>query len=414
VISPAQLPHWAAAGKLQEIPSRLTAAESGYDWDSLLPLYRHKLLAWDQKTYALPLLGDAFLCFYRADLLQNAQHRESFRKMFGHELPDPKLREIRWEQFRDMAAYFHNRPRAGTDHPCPSLAPLPIADEELDREFYSVAVSFARRGAREDEPKRSGAELLSFHYDLETGQARIQTPGFVHALELLRSLQAFRPAQPAAQPPASFAKGEAVLCLASPAWIGRFQKSPQVRGKFGFCRLPGSSCFFDYRTGAKVSAAGGNYVPYLGANGWVMVVPQSSSQAEAAFALAASLSGPKTSRDIVIEPDWGGGIFRRAHLENFGWQAFGLEERTELLLDDLRETVAPARVLNPVVRLRIPDEREHQQALVAEVRAAVTGRKDPSQALKDAAQRWQEIDARKDAKRRLADYRLSLSLSATE
>src|SRR5262249_32297453 len=149
--------------------------------------------------------------------------------------------------------------------------------------------------------------------------------------------QAFRSAESAAEPPLSFEKGEAVLCLASPAWIGRFQKSPRVRDRFGFWRLPGSRHVFDYQTGGKRPVAGGNYVPYLGADGWVNVVPRSTTQAEAAFALAASLSDPKTSRDIVIEPEWGGGVFRRTHFENYGWQAFGLGPMTERLVEDLHE-----------------------------------------------------------------------------
>src|SRR5262249_29377465 len=62
--------------------------------------------------------------------------------------------------------------------------------------------------------------------------------------------------------------------------------------------------------------AGGNFVPYLGAAGWVGGVPRSNPHPDAAFALLAFLSSPRISRDVVIEPSWGGGAFRRDHLKN--------------------------------------------------------------------------------------------------
>src|SRR5207302_4126020 len=119
-----------------------------------------------------------------------------------------------------------------------------------DRLFYSVAVPFARQAVREDDPTPPpGVEVFSFHYDLDSGAVRIATPAFVHALRLLQRLQAYRPAGAVQDPPSAFQKGEAVLCLASPAWISRFQESAAVRDKFGLCRVPGSGHVFDYQTG---------------------------------------------------------------------------------------------------------------------------------------------------------------------
>jgi hypothetical protein len=80
----------------------------------------------------------------------------------------------------------------------------------------------------------------------------------------------------------------------------------------------------------------------------------------------------------------------------------------------LRETVAQPQLKNPVVRLRIPDEREHQQVLASQIRAALLNGKDAGQALTDAAERWRQIDQGKDPKTRLAEYRLSLSLDRND
>jgi multiple sugar transport system substrate-binding protein len=409
VLSPAHMPHWANAGKLRQVPETLTSGSAGYAWQSILPLYRYKLCVWDQKVYAVPLLSDAPVCFYRADLLQDGRHGDAFKKKFGRELVPPTT----WEDFAQIAEYFHNQKRPGIDRPCASLPPLPASLDDLDRMFYSVAVSVARRAVREDDPNPpADVELFSFHYDFESGAVRIDTPGFVHALQLLQRLQAFRPSGTAQEPLAAFQGGEAVLCLANPAWIGRFQENPAVRDKFGLCRVPGSKHMVDYTTGQELPAAGNNWVPYLGADGWMLVVPHSNAEPEAAFALAASLSDPRTSQDIVIEPACAGGVFRREHLEaGLGWHQLGLgRKRTENLVDILRETVLHPQVQNPVLRLRTPDEHAHQQALDGELRAALLGGKDASQALHAAAERWRQIDNGKDFKTRLKEYRLSLSL----
>jgi ABC-type glycerol-3-phosphate transport system substrate-binding protein len=409
VVSPARMPHWANAGKLWPVPETLTQGTTGYAWQNLLPLYRYKLCFWEQKVYALPLLGDVPICFYREDLFQDGGHRVAFRKRYGRELVHPAT----WEHFAQLAEYFHNQPRPGIDRPCPSLPPLPEHLDDLDPVFYSVAAPFAHRAIREDDPSPpSAVEVFSFHYDLESGAVRIDTPGFVRALRLLQRLQAFRPPRATPDPPSAFEKGEAVLCLASPAWIGRFQESSPVRDKFGICRVPGSEQVADYATGQERLVPGGNWVPYLGAGGWMMVVPRRNAEPEAAFSLAASLSDPKISQDIVIEPAWGGGVFRREHLESgIGWHQLGLDrQRAENLVNTLRETILHPQVKNPVLRLRTPDERAHQQALDTELRAALLDGKDASQALHAAAQRWRQLDESKEKKTRLAEYRLSLSL----
>jgi hypothetical protein len=85
-------------------------------------------------------------------------------------------------------------------------------------------------------------------------------------------------------------------------------------------------------------------------------------------------------------------------------------------VDSLRRTVTHLGVKNPVVRLRTPDQAPHFRALMAEVRSALSltservKGEDAKQALTRAVQRWQELDGKKDAQVRKADYSLSLSL----
>src|SRR5262249_52903069 len=228
----------------------------------------------------------------------------------------------------------------------PSLPPLPATDEAQDREFYCIAAPLARRVVREDDKKPPpDEELFSFHYDLTTGVPRIDRPGFVEALRLMQKLQAFRPVEPARQPAEAFRDGRAVLCLAGSEWVGRFQEegSP-VRGRFGICRTPGSRHVFPYQTGAAVALAEVNHVPYLGAGGWLAVVPRGTAHPEAAFALLTELSGPQTSAEIALGTIGGGGTFRHTHLTLFAkGNAFELDMRgTQALVENLRLTLSPA------------------------------------------------------------------------
>jgi multiple sugar transport system substrate-binding protein len=392
VLRPCELPHWAAAGRLQPVPDDLRARGS-YAWLNLLPLYRDKLGVWDRVCYGLPLLGEGPVCFYRSDLLGGAGDR------FG--------RPVTWEGFAAIAEFFHGRKGPGPGGA--SLPPLPADDQELDREFYWLAAPYARRALSEGEGGGE-REVFAFHYDLATGEPRVATPGFVHALEVLQRLQACRPAGTDSEPPAAFARGEAVLCLADASWIARFQQGA-VRGKFGVCRLPGSGKVYSYKGDQTTAVTGGNFVPYLGAGGWLAVVPRDAPHPEAAWGLLEELSGPEISRQIVIEPAYGGGICRRDQFEPRDLLSFGLDQaQTKTLAESLRRTLAHLGVKNPVVRLRTPDEAPHRQALTAAVRAALLQGGDARKALEAAAQRWREIDSGRDARARLADYYLSLSL----
>jgi len=410
IIEPAQMPHYTAANELLPVPADLLAPGDSYAWDSLLPLYRNKLLVWNGKAFALPLLDEPLFCFYRTDLLSDPELIAKFERSHHRRLTRPET----WEQFVEIAEFFHARDAPGVSGHSPCLPSLPEDDPALDWEFYCLAAPYARRAAREDEPE-SGAESasLSFHYDLQTGAIRVNTPAFVHALKVMQKLQKCRPTTQETEPAMAFQRGEAVLCLANPTWIPRFNADKRVHGKFAFCTIPGTQLIFDFDTGASRQINEINYVPYLGADGAVMVVPRSSSRANDAFAFASFLSNPVTSRDIVTEPEWGGGAYRREHLESrVGWQAF--ETTTggpELLVDCIRRTVAYNQIKNPVVRLRTPDQGGHMKALDAELRQALAGKKTAKRALDDAAARWRELDAGKSEAQGRLDYRLSLSLA---
>jgi multiple sugar transport system substrate-binding protein len=399
-VEPAAMPRWAAADLLRPVPGEYI--EGKFDWGDVLSLYRDKLAVWNGATCALPIAGEGFVCFYRDDLFKEPARQAAFRRQYHRDLAAP----VTWDDFTDIAEFFHG------DKQIASLPPLPANDEELDREFYALVAPYARRAVARDAPRPSEDEMFSFHYDLTTGEPRINSAPFVYGLGLLQRLQPLR-AGGTATPADVFRQGKAVLCLADASWVGRFQEQDSpVRGRFGICAIPGSSRYFDYTDGRERRVPEVNRIPYLGGAGLLGVVPRKAAEPAAAFALLAALGGPQTSLEMVMEPAWGGDVFREsqfAHRDS--WDTFELTPaRTNSLLDALRTTVEPA-ALNPVIRLRTPDERSHLQALVREIRAALADLKvKPQAALANATARWRQLDASKSPADRLRAYRLSLGL----
>ncbi len=408
VLAAAELPRWAAAGALAPLPAGLKT-DPAVEWPGLLPLYREHLLVWDRTAYGLPLLGDAPLCFYRADLLADPKHGEAFRSKYGRALRPPAT----WQEYADVAEYFRNARHPG--RPAPSLPPLPAGERDLDALFYAVAAPLARRAVRDDEGGEGvrDEDLFAFHFDLE-GRPRVGAPGFVAALGLLERLQRCRPVAASPEPWRAFRDGDAVLCLASSRRLYDFQKqgSP-VRDRVAACPVPGSGIYFSYEKGEKRSPDGGtNRVPYLGAGARVMVVPRAARRPDAALALLAELGGKRTAQQVVLEPRWGGGAVRQAHIDREHWDAFRLEPaRAGELRAAIRQTFQHG-VRNPVLCLRVPDEREFAAALAAGVRKALgAGGWQDAKAMGEVARRWQD-HVRERAADHLRDYRLSLGLQA--
>jgi len=397
IIRPADLPAYASSGRLLPLPADITSPDSSFAWMSLLPLYRERLLVWDKIAYALPLLGESPLCCYRSDWLEDPVHQAGFRRKYKRPLGPPAS----WQDFGQIAEYFHN------GSPSASLPPLPAGDEGLVRIFYQIAAPLVRRAIPED--YAGGAdqkgELFSFYFDEKTGQPRIGSAGFAEALQLLRHWRAYgMDDRGEGDPVEVFARGGAALCLTDASRLPLLQqRGSAVRDRFGICPIPG----------AEQPAAGVNRMPYLGSGGWLMVVPKETAHAGAAFALLADLAGKNTATQILLDarlkPAWAGGPTRLDQLdERARWDAFDLDaDRTRALKETLRQTLLHRGVRNPVLCLRTPDQAIYQKVLAAELRAALKGG--------DEALRWQRIQQRWEEQARLrpnhlAEYKLSQGL----
>jgi hypothetical protein len=354
------------------------------------------------------------VCVYRADLYANDKVQKSYRAFLGENKKERLPRELRapatWDEFRAQTEFFMRHHPLGK--PGPSLPPLPADEAALDRLFYTVAASYARRAVPADQP--AGADhralVFAFHYDLETGSPRVATPGVVAALDLLKRLQACRPGQSRSRPAQALLDGQAVLGVVEASWLVEFQKKPALRDRFGVCQVPGADRYFTPQGSEVRLKDTSNRVPYLGAAGWLACVPKTAAQPEAALDLLADLAGPGRSAQTTLEPRWGGPV-RTDQLLRDTWGSFDLDRaRTQALREALAKTLLQHGIKNPLLCLRTPDQAEHRALMVAGLRSALVEGKSPQEALDGVAQSWSRLDAKKGKEAQLAAYRISLGL----
>jgi ABC-type glycerol-3-phosphate transport system substrate-binding protein len=391
VLAPPDLPTEAIRNSLLPLPDASVTA-------AFLPLYRSRLLSWAGKTYALPLLGEGFLCAYRADLYADATTKAAYKGKQGHDLVPPET----WDDFAAQAEFF--AARRGK----PSLPPLPADEAGIDRAFGVIAAPFAVRAATgsmkavaANVPHRAAS--FSFQYDVESGEPRLTSPGFVEALKLFHQLQAHRSTKPNVV--AALRDDEAVIGVVSLDQLAALRG--QRRDRWGVTRIPGSRRVF-----APGAAPEGlvNFVPYVGSSGALGAVRTGSHAADAAFDLLHYLSGDTVSQEVVHNPALGGGLFRDAHMSKqpSGWFAYELDEMNTSRLRDALRDLADPRLDNPAIALRIPGQASHRKLLVDALRRVLHDKSDPAAALAEVDREWRKLD--RDPAKARDMYRKSLGL----
>lgn len=335
VIQPADLGKW--ADRIQPVPARLLADDAELYWRGVSPVYRDRLLVRGPRPIALPIIGDGRILVWDTERL-NAP-------------------PATWQDAASL----------------PARPPRPADPDSLERAFMDIAAPLATRP-----PPRSMTEAdatpraFSFQFDLADNTPRIDKPGFVEAARLLRAVYS----EPAGDPIAAFREGKASFAVVSPAELPRLTAAGR---KFAVAPLPGTNAVYNDKSG-KQDVPTVVRVPYLGAGGWLAVVPRDAEHADAAFDLLADLAGPATSLLILSEPRWGAGPFRGVHLDDGNrrcWQMYDVP--TDALVAAMRPFADPP-VPNAPVRLRLPDGADYRADLAAALAADAP--------LADVAQKW--------------------------
>jgi ABC-type glycerol-3-phosphate transport system substrate-binding protein len=366
-ITPADLPRWAAAGRLAEVPVALKDPANPYRWDDVLPVYTIRLTAWADRTYALPVIGEGLVLVYRPDRFDGKDGR-------------PTQPPATWDDL--LAAAKALGPS--------SLPPVPATAERLLAEFFAAAANYDRpviaRLAAGELPR---SEYFVFQFDPETGTPRLDAPAFGHVAGLFQEMQPLRSRQPDAA--AAFRSGEAQVGILSLAELGRV--GPEMAERLAVAPLPGAR--FTFANGERKPLDTVNRVPYLGWGGRLGVVSANSQARDAAWDFLIDAGLPdRTALDLVSDPRWGAGPYRASQLDaqtRARWYGYGLTSgETERLTSALRDNLGIG-VQYYRIRMRTPDHADLDRALDESLRALLTNREDPATAMAKANGQWRAV-----------------------
>ena len=384
IIPVAQLGDWAERGEIARVPSNLRLADHPFQWTSVLPIYREQLSEWGGQAQAVPLAGDGFIILYRTDRLADPKFADAFRAALGRKPAVPAT----WEEFADLATQFAAR------HGKPSLPPM--TSPEVADLFFRIAACYDRPAIANPQAVREG--IFSLHFDVTTGEPRLQAPAFGAAGALLARLAAgkcFAPPVPEGKPsnPIAALEADASLAVVSLAQLAQLPREKGVvPARYGIAPLPGTRQYDDRGRG-MTAASTPNYIPYF-SGGRIAVVRTRCANTEAAFDLLADLGGPARSLEVVSTPGLGAGPFRVTHLEGEHiaiWYGYGLDAARTRQLQQAMQQYVRQDVRTPALGLRGPDQAALSAAAARELGTLVTG-KPPAEVLKGLTAAWNDID----------------------
>lgn len=365
------------------------AIKQKVEMDDVLPLFRDKILSWNGVQYALPYDGDKHYMAYRGDLAANPDNQVKFKEKFGYDL-DPKGPKT-WQEHRNWAEFFTGwdwdtsvrGQKAGFSH-------MMKRKDTLWWGFCSRASAYAKH-----------PEDPSFLFDVETFAPRINSPAFVRALTEWKEeaekwgitgvlqhgwgevLQAW-------------GGGRVAMCLgwSDHGTIANDETQSVIKGKDRYAITPGSKEVYNAKTGAWENFPEISYAPFIAFGGWVLAVPKSSRQVEAAWDLAAFISGKETSLKMTAGAATGCNPLRYSHMDPDVWVNGDLHFSRESAESYLAAEKATIEHPNAVLDLRIPGFTQYRDAGELAFAQALAGELPVQQALDECAKAWDQITER--------------------
>lgn len=387
IIKPEETGEFAQANLMAFASDSIQEPGDKINWSDLLPLYREKLLIWQRKIIALPLVGEARICLYREDLFNNPTHQNGFKAKFNSPLKPPNT----WADYHKIAQYFSEADfNSGK-----SLPGLCSSEEDFEKDFLSFCAGYTRQPVGPSEKITPEVEnaVFSFQYDFRTGKPLINTAGFVQSLEKYKVLQKFRPTSPELESGSSFMQGKAVLSIADARLVYKAQNTANLKDKFSICSIPGSDGYYPGSSTEFRPLPIGNKIPYLGASSNLGCVNAKSSSKELAFKFLISLASPEIAERICVEPTVAS-YTRYSQLDKIRLDAFGLDsQRTASLRETIRANLSHIDIKNPALCSRLPGYQKRRTILVEESRTYLNSQGGSAQeTMNRVAQRWIEID----------------------
>ncbi|CCG09449.1 extracellular solute-binding protein [Pararhodospirillum photometricum] len=392
-------PAWAGdfAPYLRELPPWVAEDES---FDDIHPIFRDRLMKWNDHWVSITVDGDLFSGYYRRDLFEDPVSRAGFLARYGYDLLPPAT----WDQYRDIAEFFTGRPG-------PDGRPLFGAAEAFARGKQQFWTAFARAAAYTNAPGVSGAQF----FDPDTMVPQVNNPGWVRAIEDYVAVLAFCPPEARSfgivESRQAFIDGQAALTL---DWgdTGPAAEDParsKVADKVGYFVLPGAAQVWNPRLSQWIDVPRGRRVPYLAFGGWVAAVPRNAPHPEAAWDFILWFSSVANSLEDVLDGGTGINPYRYSHFAEIdAWtRVFSRRAAAEYLGVIKTSLDSP----NAALDLRLPGFKEYTDAFEAQMVRVLAGEIAVKPALDAVALAWEGITERYGRASQKALYRASMGLA---
>lgn len=334
--------------------------------DDILPSVRDVYCSWDGVLLAFPFDVDQHQLYFNLDAFEREENKADFYAQFGYELRPPRT----WDEYADMAEFFHGRDWSGSGTP-----------------LYGVAEGWGAGGNAYWWFMGRFAAYGGLYFDADMNPL-INTPNGLAAMENLQRVSQFAPPGAAnfsyMEVSAAFNQGQVAMAI---NWssLGMSSMDPErseIVGRVGVTMLPGA-----YVNGELIQR------PTL-PTGWTLGISRYSSPEvqDAAIKLLGAAACPDRNRD--------GAMFNGA-IDGFRISTFDPPDVWATVWPDYPEyglayvNVKWTTLETGLPDLQIPGADEYVQAFDREISNVILGLTTPQQALENAEAEWIAITERR-------------------
>ncbi|MDZ7618595.1 MAG: extracellular solute-binding protein [Patescibacteria group bacterium] len=361
-----------------------TAADPPANRSAVFEALRRGEAVWGTNVVAVPFGSPVFVCYYRADLLEQLN------------LSPPRT----WDEYASVARQLTD---AVPDTESWSAVVEPLGPGWAGLVLLARAAAYAKH-----------RENYSVWFDMNTMAPLIAGPPFVRAMEELVEAAKLGGVESLELDPdgarRAFWSGRAGMVLSWPTAAADIAPGPDASFSVGFAELPGSMKVYNVSRNRWDDRAEGEcpQVPLLGIAGRLGVIRHDSANPEAAMALLCWLSGNQWSPTVCAKSP-ATTLFRQEHLAGPSkWVESPISPEAAA-----QYAATAERSLGRgwwVTALRIPGRDAYLAALDQAVHSAVRGEATAQEALDTAAATWRATTDSLGLDRQKTAYRRSLEL----
>jgi multiple sugar transport system substrate-binding protein len=379
------------AGALLPIPDNVLEAVK---IDDVLPSIV-RTVTWEGKIYALPYDGDIHYYGFRKDLFADAEINGKFKAKYGYDL-SPKDGAKSWEEWRNIGEFFTGWDwnKNGKDDDV-GLACMTKRGDTCWWGFHSRASAYSKHP---DDP--------GYFLDTETGEARVNQPGFVKALtEWTEENTKWAPPGGI-----NFTYSDSANAMNGGRAVQTYNwdlvvhavdpETSIIKGLQGYNILPGAKQVYNAKAKQWEEFPQISNAPFHAFGGWVIAVMASTDKAklDPVMDLLTYISKPESGLWFVTNPT-GCSPYRYSQLDNVDAFANGpLKLGEEAARDYLEAAKATLAHPNCVSDLAVPGWSQYRDAMELAVSKALAGEQPPQVALDECAAAFNEISERMGGK----------------